>query len=820
MQTSIQKLTAKAKLLFPLLFMASSFSGLAQTNTWTQKSDFGHTAANVPEPTPRSRAAGFSIGSKGYIGTGLAMDGFKNDFWEYDPVDNIWTQKADFGGTARRDATAFNIGSKGYLGTGYDIDGTYKNDFWEYDPITNTWIQKADFGGIGREDAVGFSINNKGYIGTGYNNGGKKDFWEYDPAFNLWSQKSDFGGGSRYTATGFSINSKGYIGTGYDGNSKKDFWEYDPATNSWTQKVHFGGSARSGAVSFSIGSKGYIGTGYHLGTYYEDFWEYDPITNVWIKKADFDGIGRESAVGFGINIKGYIGTGYPNSGMKDFWEYDPTTNNWTQKADFGGSARSGAVGFSIGSKGYMGTGYSSTYLKDFWEYDPNINSWTQKADFGGSARSGAVGFSIGNKGYIGTGYSSPAYLKDFWEYNPIANVWKQKADYGGAARSGAIGFSIGNKGYMGTGGQGKYNDLLYSDFWEYDQSSNIWIEKANFGGNARFAGVGFSIAGKGYVGTGVFLEVRYNWWNSLYFYHYNNNFWEYDPVMDIWTQKAKFKGSIRAGAVGFSIGNKGYIGTGYEQYENVPLFTKMDFWEYDADANKWNQKADFGGGGRSGAVGFSIGNKGYIGTGSDVIASKKDFWEYSPSALVSVCDMPVELSTVNIASTSATLKWSTVSGAMSYQVLYKSSGTSLWSLVNSSGNEKTLIGLSPDTEYEWKVKSICSLSPFIQSENSLPFQFITNPFRQSDYETYEPMFSAYPNPLSQSTTVSFSLNEISPVVIEIMDVNGRSIRVIANNNFSSGTHEVTFNRESLIAGIYFLQLKTNVGMMMKKVVIE
>ena len=39
------------------------------------------------------------------------------------------------------------------------------------------------------------------------------------------------------------------------------------------------------------------------------------------------------------------------------------------------------------------------------------------------------------------------------------------------------------------------------------------------------------------------------------------------------------------------------------------------------------QKTDFGGVGRYAAVGFSIGTKGYIGTGSDG-SNKKDFWEY------------------------------------------------------------------------------------------------------------------------------------------------------------------------------------------------
>jgi hypothetical protein len=299
----------------------------------------------------------------------------------------------------------------------------------------DTWTQKADFGGTARSAAVGFSIGSKGYIGTGccY----FKDFWEYDPATNTWTQKADFGGTARGPAVGFSIGSRGYIGTGYDGSYRKDFWEYDPATNTWTQKADFGGTARSGAVGFSIGSKGYIGTGDDGGfVFQKDFWEYDSATNVWTQKADFGGTERSAAVGFSIGRKGYIGTGTPFCiTTKDFWEYDPATNAWTQKADLGGSERSSAVGFSIDSKGYIGTGQDcvSDGQRDFWEYDPVTNAWTQKADFGGTGRFEAVGFSTGSKGYIGTGVDSPVnstYFKDFWEYDPRPTPTPPQCDTG------------------------------------------------------------------------------------------------------------------------------------------------------------------------------------------------------------------------------------------------------------------------------------------------------------------------------------------------------------------------------------------------------
>ena len=181
----------------------------ATPNTWTQKADFGGTG--------RSDAVGFSIGSKGYIGTGGSYNGswsWYKDFWEYDPAVNTWTQKADFGGIVRSDAVGFSIGTKGYIGTGEGYNGhngLFTKDFWEYDPVANTWTQKADFGGTARYGAVGFSIGTKGYIGTGTDDSyyDTKDFWEYDPVANTWTQKADFGGGSARVCRGLLHREQG-----------------------------------------------------------------------------------------------------------------------------------------------------------------------------------------------------------------------------------------------------------------------------------------------------------------------------------------------------------------------------------------------------------------------------------------------------------------------------------------------------------------------------------------------------------------------------------------------------------------------------------
>ncbi|MBI4931814.1 MAG: hypothetical protein HY841_13690, partial [Bacteroidetes bacterium] len=289
---------------------------------WTQKADLPGVA--------RYKAAVFSIGNKGYMGTGSQGVNYLQDLWEYNPATDSWTQKANFGGMARNNAVGFSIGSKGYIGLGFGSN-TYLKDLWEYDTTLNTWTQKADLPGATapRQSVFSFSIGTKAYIGAGVfccPQVNYTDVWEWNQSNNTWTQKANFAGGlTRMDAIGFSINGKGYAGTGSDAGSWKDFWEYNPTTDTWTQKANFGGQSRSMAVGFSIGGRGYIGTGASGATYHQDFWEYNPATNSWIVKAPFPGTGRYDAAGFSIGNKGYIGTGYDGGTNQDFYEWNPCT---------------------------------------------------------------------------------------------------------------------------------------------------------------------------------------------------------------------------------------------------------------------------------------------------------------------------------------------------------------------------------------------------------------------------------------------------------------------------------------------------------------
>jgi N-acetylneuraminic acid mutarotase len=144
---------------------------------------------------------------------------------------------------------------------------------------------------------------------------------------------------------------------------------------------------------------------------------------------------------------------------------------------------------------------------------------------------------------------------------------------------------------------------------------NPWVSKSIFPGGAREKAVSFTIGNKAYMGLG-FDGINKR-----------KDFWEYDPATNIWKQKKDFPGAARELAVGFAIGDKGYIGTG----DTSSFDLAKDFWEYDPATDNWTRKADFAGTARVGAVGFAIGSKGYITTGMSQSGRTKDCWEYDPA---------------------------------------------------------------------------------------------------------------------------------------------------------------------------------------------
>lgn len=65
------------------------------------------------------------------------------------------------------------------------------------------------------------------------------------------------------------------------------------------------------------------------------------------------------------------------------------------------------------------------------------------------------------------------------------------------------------------------NNISFKDFWEWDQTTDIWSQKTNFTRNARAVAIGVSNGNSGYIGTGIGSEGNVG--------YILQDFWEYNP---------------------------------------------------------------------------------------------------------------------------------------------------------------------------------------------------------------------------------------------------------------------------------------------------
>ncbi len=305
----------------------------------------------------------------------------------------------------------------------------------------------------------------------------------------------------------------------------------------------------------------------------------------WRQIDDFPGTARNSVISFSINNIGYVGLGtdaMPDSNTgktwyDDLWAFDGSI--WKQKASIAG-ARDAAVSFTIGTDAYVGLGWGgSNIYSDWWKYNTETNIWSKMADFTGEPRGRSAAFSLQEKGYVATGAIDNGTRKnDVYKYIPDTDngTWEKIASLPNALLQveGAVAFTIGNKSYLGLGYNGSYNTDVTDDrndtkiFYEYNPTTDLWTKTDNFPGNARNSAVAFVIGNKAYVGLG---------WNGQNYL----DFYQFDPTASTgkkWTKMCNFRGDARGRAAVFVIHNKAYIGLGTHDSDQPTL---KDFWEYD-----------------------------------------------------------------------------------------------------------------------------------------------------------------------------------------------------------------------------------------------
>jgi N-acetylneuraminic acid mutarotase len=279
----------------------------------------------------------------------------------------------------------------------------------------------------------------------------------------------------------------------------------------------------------------------------------------------------------------------------------------------GGLGRFSMGSFAINGKGYLVAGGlmdgagNQTSSTDVLCYDTATRAWSQKASFPGYARTGLASFAIGNFGYIctGVGANYSTDTTENWQYSSTKNHWTLKAPFGGVARSYGVGVALQGKGYVGTGAPRSGGaDGGLNDWWQYDPDLDHWTQRTGLTINeTRWGAVAFANdvpGGKAYITTGI----QFPYWPGL------RDCYEYDPVADHWTRMPDLPDGSpgRTYAVGMSVSQGGIIGTGYAGYNY------NDFLEFNYTTKTWGKMPAMPGD-RFLAQGFVIGDVIYVGGG-------------------------------------------------------------------------------------------------------------------------------------------------------------------------------------------------------------
>ncbi len=260
--------------------------------------------------------------------------------------------------------------------------------------------------------------------------------------------------------------------------------------------------------------------------------------------------------GLAINAKSIQNNGYLYSlANSTTFIFNQSDQSWSHLPVY-----QGMYAFRKGEVVCRDTFYLIMGVSSMLALDQDDNLWREpQISWNPSLQSG-IAFSLNNKIYFGLDYSSTN--RSLYECDPGNSYsWTRLGDFPiEPTFPYSTYFSVGNKGYA-----------VFSDnsVWQFDPELLQWNRKSDFPGSARKLAYSFAIADKAFMGSGqsVTENVTYS------------DLWEYYPNTDTWTLRSFMPGDRQA-AVGFSIGDKAYIGFGLQRQEGK-LNQLYDFYEFD-----------------------------------------------------------------------------------------------------------------------------------------------------------------------------------------------------------------------------------------------
>ncbi len=186
-------------------------------------------------------------------------------------------------------------------------------------------------------------------------------------------------------------------------------------------------------------------------------------------------------------------------------------------------------------------------------------------------------------------------------------------------------------------------------------------------------------------------------------------------------------------------------------------------------------------------------------------------YEFTTTTPLPGCLPPTGISAVSPTPSSVLIRWDESQLATDYHVTVMPATQISW--VGSggttvSGNSVEFKYLEPQTEYKYKIRSICPVGT--SSGNTLSLF--------SDVYTFKTGFSGkpsvnettyfYPNPTSNTFTVDFLAKNYEPMILTVYDVTGRLLQTMPVA-CTPGRNQAKVSLKGYMQGMYVIQLQQN-----------
>jgi len=178
---------------------------------------------------------------------------------------------------------------------------------------------------------------------------------------------------------------------------------------------------------------------------------------------------------------------------------------------------------------------------------------------------------------------------------------------------------------------------------------------------------------------------------------------------------------------------------------------------------------------------------------------------FTTSACATTCAPPTGLFATNITPSSANVKWTASSFALTsyYAVRYRKLNTNVWTTVTSSTNSKTLTGLAQQSYYEWQVQLMCPA-------NSGTTTGTWSAWSASAYFHTHFVVAITPNPADRlvKVEVKAEADETEPVLMELRNILG-AVVYRSEEKFYAGNNQFEIATANLAEGLYFLSISSS-----------